>query len=663
MFIVDVAPLRKGATRDSLSYFASTNILAGSLVTIPLRNAQAFGVVLKSTPVADAKAAIKSSTFALKKINTATHGVLCTPAFMHACSKLADFFATDTGSVMSSLCPKAILEAGSEGALPNFATATEQPEEHIQEPKPHTATDTSDFIHMPHDIEARADVLALQAPDDDRLAHYRSLVRESFARGQSVFFCVPTFHDVARLEKHLSRGVEQFVFAFSGSLGKKRMAKRWVAAVTSKEPVVIIATGAFLSLPRHDYGNFVIENDLSGAFRQITRPSLDIRRAVETVAKEYGARTIIAGSLLRIATIERVREHDIAEYAPLQYRSLTTATCKLLQMKKIIGSSGADFIIHPDLLATIERATLANERVFLFNSRRGLAPLVVCGDCGSVVPCDACEAPVALHGGTDPREPGNRFMCHRCGKRRDAGERCRACDSWNLKMLGIGTETISEYLKKHIPHATIHTLSSDTAPTRTAAEKIISSWYSSGGSILIGTELALPYLTEPVEHTAVVSIDPLFSLPDFLVHERVMNSLLAVRARATHSVTFQTRRENTRLFDLAIAGNLIDYCKEELQDRRETSYPPFSLFITISVAGTKDAAAKEMGRIKGIIDDLSPDLELSVFPAFVPVLKGKFILNGLIQLPRSAWIIPDLLEVLRNLHRSAKIVIDAESVM
>ena len=178
------------------------------------------------------------------------------------------------------------------------------------------------------------------------------------------------------------------------------------------------------------------------------------------------------------------------------------------------------------------------------------------------------------------------------------------------------------------------------------------------GAILIGTEMMVPYL-EPVEHTAVVSIDALFSLPDFRIHERLMYTLLQLRNVAQKSFILQTRAVEERIFNHALKSNILDFYRGEIEERQIFNYPPFSILIKISLKGRKDAVQREMEEIK----EYFKPYELSLFPAFVKSLDGQFSMHGVIKIPRKKWIDEDLLAKLRTLPPQFTVAVDPESLL
>ena len=221
--------------------------------------------------------------------------------------------------------------------------------------------------------------------------------------------------------------------------------------------------------------------------------------------------------------------------------------------------------------------------MFVFAARRGLSPSTVCADCGNIVKCNTCGAHVVLHKAAS----GNFFLCHTCGERRSANEKCINCGGWRLTTLGIGTALSRGKIKRTISECNIFRIDADTTPTHQKAILVAEKFYNAPSAILIGTEMALLYLTQKIENSAVVSMDTFFSIPDFRIHERIMTILLKMRAITDRNLIIQTRDIAQKVFTYALAGNLIDFFKDEIEDRKSFKYPPFSTLIKISASGKK----------------------------------------------------------------------------
>ena len=180
-------------------------------------------------------------------------------------------------------------------------------------------------------------------------------------------------------------------------LSKKEILGTWKNICEEKHPVLIIATGSFLSIPRGDLGAIVLEKESSRSYKTQTRPYLDIRNVVETLAKEMNVRLVLGDILLRTETLWEEKNGKYASLSPLKFRSLTSANCEIIDMKIPQDMKKKEFTILSDKLKSVIRNNIeANEHLFLFCARKGLYPMTVCSDCGTVVSCKNCHMPVVI---------------------------------------------------------------------------------------------------------------------------------------------------------------------------------------------------------------------------------------------------------------------------
>jgi len=642
MKILSVIPLSRGIGKETLTYFTANNdVEVGSIVKVPLRGKNIHSLVVGVEDISEKKSDLKSLTFSIKKADKVVSSKFLSIHFIAAAEAMAAYFAATTGSVLNALIPKNVL-LGAELLSPARETNT-------------SSGSGTARVHNHHK-------LVIQSDDEERFAHYKSIIREEFARKSSVFLCLPTAADVGRAQAILEKGIGGYSYAFHGQLNKKNFTDLWNRLAIEEHPVLIIGTGGFLCVPRTDIGTIIVERECSRSYKFQTRPFLDIRTFAEQFAKFSGARIVFGDTLLRTETIWRYKHDELSELAPLKFRSLSTASQTLIDMRKLQemqGQAKVFKLLSPELEALIRQTKANNERLFLFNSRRGLSPITLCADCGSIVECNRCKAPTTLHSSSTERF----FLCHRCGERRGADERCKTCTGWRLKTIGIGIELVVEDLKKRFPDITLFRIDADSTKTHSKAKTAAAKFLESPGSILLGTEMALPYLETSIEsgieNGAVVSIDSMFGMPDFRINEKILYILLKIRAISEKNFLIQTRNITGRIFDFAIKGNLIDFYKEEIEERQLFDYPPFTVLVKISLSGTESRVKEEMERLAHIFEDYS----VQTYPAFVPHGRGKYTMHALIKIGRERWVEPALLEKLRGLPPHFSVSVDPESIL
>lgn len=598
MQTITVLPIVRGALKETLTYFAKEPAPAGAIIMVPIRNRDVPALVVESKEVADSKATLKLSDFAIRKISRMRPRQLWVTPFLRAAEKTARYFAQGLGETLLSLTPKTILDAELDGTLKSTGIFTNE-----------------------CTTRERIKISAIQEHAKFRTESYQRLIRESFVRNESIFICLPSSEDVANLTKSLERGIEQYVFAIHNDLTKKNIIERWKSILQENHAVVVIGTPQYLTIPRY-FKTIIIDEEHARTWRTITRPHIDLRTFIEYYAHEAGSNVTFGAPILRPETHKRLKNGEIDEWnrvalharLPIQTESLlkTEIIDPRIEERAFRERTGKrNFqIIGEYIQESIAQALETNESIVLLTARKGLAPVTVCGDCGTTFRCPECETPLVIH----KREGDKRiFTCHGCGFMRapEEGEHetCKGCGGWRLEGLGIGTERVEEELKKLYPNIIPLIFDGDHIKTPAQARKLIGQFekrkQEQKDAVLVATPMALPYLNE-VEHTIVVSIDSLFAIPDFRMHERVFALILTLREKTKKTLLIQTRSDDTTLFAQATEGDLQDFTDNELMLRKTFSYPPYGTIIKITMRGKKEVLVQEMENLKTFLSEYSP---------------------------------------------------------
>lgn len=631
MYVVLVTPFAKGIKAEYLSYFSQKHVEPGSIVTIPVRKKEYKGLVIETRAVEDLKQEIKNSDFGIKKIKSINKSFSFDKNFISAASETAKYFLTSAGAIINFLIPKHILD--------NVAKISFRQDETVRNNK--------------------GNKFVIQTEDEERFANYKNIIRGKFAKGESVFFCVPTIEDAHYAVKKLSKGIETSTFVLHGDISKKKILETWQKATAHDGASLVIATGKYFSLPIRNLGAIILERENSGGYKTMMRPYFDFRKFAEFYASSIGADLYLGDFLLRAETLWRFDQHELTEYNQIKFRSLSTAKTAVIDMKNKSKAEKAFPLFSNQMKDMLRDNHTNNHRAFLYVSRKGLSPLIVCGDCGHVVTCNKCSAPVVLYG-KDAKEPDNYFRCHACGEQRYSGEKCVKCQSWKLTEIGIGIDKVSAQILDFLPEAKIFVLDKNKAPTPKKAAEIVSKFLETPGGILVGTEMALLYMREPIENVGVISIDAMLSIPDFQIRERILKILLSCRLIAMQNFLIQTRRIEDDIFENAVTGNLANFYRQEFLDRKKFNYPPFSTIVKISTtAVSKQKLEHEFETLQKYF---MPE-ELAYFPAFVEKIRGRFVMNGIIKIPKMRQLEDILIHKLRNLPPQYKVEIDAQSVI
>ncbi|OHA59511.1 MAG: hypothetical protein A2589_01455 [Candidatus Vogelbacteria bacterium RIFOXYD1_FULL_46_19] len=641
MQIVTVTPIDKGLPSEELTYFSKASVQPGALVLVPIRKKETLALVTAVETASEAKAKLKTSDFSLKKISRLVHPALFTPAFTAGAKAAADFYTIPLGQAIKFATPKVILDALLDTTWPAPAT-----------PSPNQLKSAAPNLKL---IEKQA----LQDNLDERISFYRSLTRESFAQKESLLVLVPTALEAEKFYPELARGIEQYTLVLHNKLPSAEIIKIWHQALVDDHPILIIATPLFLSLPKRNIKTIIIEKEASDWYRPMARPYIDPRTLAEFYATAGSAKLIFGDTALRVDTIYRVEDRQINPAAPIKYRPYAEVPTEVLDLKKATPDLDPERefkLLDKSALDLLSFALHRRQSVFMLVGRRGLAPLTVCNDCNFIARCPTCNTPLVLH---EDSKRQRSFICHSCQARLENMDRCVNCSGWRLAPLGIGTETVAQAIEGVAGNASVSIIDSDHTPTPAKAIKSIAAFYQTPGSILIGTEMALNYLTEKIPHTIVVSLDSFFSLPGFRMREKVLRLLLSTKELTGNQMIIQTRLADDNLFAEVAKANILGFYREEIKNRELAAYPPFSILLKITRTGSQLQVEKDMNRLARLLESYQP----IVFPAFNATTRGKYTAHCLIKLPRLKWPDRNLQEVLRALPTAFIVEIDPADII
>ena len=634
MFVIEVIPLKRGMHLESLSYFSSESYESGTLLTIPIRNKPARGVVTGSAPVGAAKAALRAATFSLKKLPPQEHVSTLAPTTIATANELTQYYACQPGAALWGLL------------LPEVRDGTH----HL----PHTRHVTPHEVHPPE---------VLQDTSDERYLAYTSLVRGGLAHSESILIVVPSPIEADIAREHLSRGIEDRVVVLHSSLGVASRRSSYAALEDFSKPKLIIATPPYAVLERHDISTIILEGERSGNYRSRTRPYFDYRVVLRIHARHTGRRLIYGDLLVRTEEEALRREETYETFGEAQRRLALSGKLLVVRMKEKPDAGTPFRLFSSKIIDAIRKAHEEKKRCFLFAARRGLAPVVTCIDCGHVFRSPDTGAPYSLVRTTRDGKESRWFVCGVSGRRVRAADVCPICGSWRLRTRGIGIQHAYDELTKELPGVPIITFDQESANTYKKASFLRKKFYETKGAVMLGTQMALPYLTEPMSMSVVVSMDALRATPTWHQEEVTLFTLLALREHTAGAVYVQMRtiasaNEKDPFIEYARSGMLEKFYDEEIALRRKYKYPPFSHFVHLTWQGSTNAAAET----ERIVHMTLEFFDVHYYSA-PPSQKGTRIRYGLIRLPRENWPNIALVEALRQLPPSVRIIMNPDRIV
>jgi len=326
---------------------------------------------------------------------------------------------------------------------------------------------------------------------------------------------------------------------------------------------------------------------------------------------------------------------------------------------------GNHSIFSRSLQTALKTVLERKQQAILFLNRRGSATYVFCRSCGKALICPRCDLPLTLH------EDQGKLICHICGYSRQIPQTCPSCGKSQIGKYGGGTQKVEGELARLFPQARILRWDADSARQKGAEELLLSHFANHHADFLIGTQMLAKGLDIPlVTLVGIVLADVGMNFPDYRASERSFQVLTQVAGRSGRSllggqVILQTYQPDHSVIKRVSRHDFNGFYSDEIINRRDLAYPPFTQLIRLEIRHTDPGAAARKAEdifqmIKRYVEKQHLEKEIILsgpIPPFFARIRGYYrqqiILRGkdprsiLKQLPLEEWRIevnpPDLL--------------------
>lgn len=629
MYVIDVIPLQRGTHIETLRYFSSVSYQIGTVVEAPVRKKTKTAIIIAVSDVRPAKAGLRAATFSLRRLPVHTTAPVLSDALLRTAIVLAKHNASSTGAVLYSLLSPPV-RLGMVGVQGGGG-------------RPFPDTPSKSAPETPE---------VFQAPSATRYDAYRTLVRETFAHGGSLLFVVPSPATLEYAARVLGAGIEDRVIVLGSAMTARQCKAAYERMRDMTTTTLIVATVPYACLERSDITVVIAEHARSGQYRLPMRPYLDMREVLSVYATHTRRRLIFADLLPLTEQEEARRSEQYATFGERPKRITLPGTLVFLERPADQGSNQPFFLFTPQVLAAIKNTRRNKRRTFLLAGRRGLAPAVVCGDCGYLFRSPQSGAPYSLLKQTKGTDEVRWFVCGVSGERVRAADTCASCGSWRLRGQGIGIQYVYEELSRALSGVPIVLFDKEHATTHRRAQFLRDTFYQHKDAVMIGTPMALPYLTDGCTTSVVVSLDALRATPTWRQNEEQLATLLLLRELTDDTLYVQSRGPHDALIEYAARGMVEKFYTEERALRQTFHYPPHVVFFHL----TWHAPAAHADDIEVLVKDAFQGVAALEIYRPVHLKDGTGPRYGLIRIPTIDWPCPRVLKALRSLPPSVRII-------
>ena len=610
----------------TLTYKTNLDCAFGTSVIVPLGKRTASAVVLSETSP-DAKYTIKN----INSIDT-TRPQISEP-YMRWLKWLSDYYVHPIGQVLALPFPplqdkKSSRVSKKKSPVPqplrsNAKVLTEEQQKCVDNISQSTQFD----VHLVHGVTGSG-----------KTEVYLQLLDAILKKNQRGLVLVPEISLTPQLiERFAARFGDQIAVLHSHLTDRERTNQWW--SVVDKEKKILIGARSALFCPIEDLGLIIVDEEHEPSYKQEEKLRYHARDSAIVLAKILNVPIVLGSatpSLESWSHAQTGRYHLHSMTKRVADRALPTV--EVIDMRtertsrKEHGESALPFWLsdrlYKELIKTLER----REQAALFLNRRGVSPVVLCGDCGFIHKCPNCEISLTLHG-------SHNLVCHYCDYAIPATAHCPSCKVGELKNQGIGTEQIEEDIKKLFPDSRVARADRDEIHSRETLEQLISQMENHEIDILIGTQMIAKGLDfEKLTFVGHVLADIGFNMPDFRAAERSFQLLTQVSGRAGRhlssggQVLIQTFNVEHSSLRFALTADYASFAEHELQFRKELNYPPYGRLAVLRLVAKNTSLGESTSelvaeRAQSLIKKNENYKKISVLgPTVAPLakLRGKY---------------------------------------
>ncbi len=433
---------------------------------------------------------------------------------------------------------------------------------------------------------------------------YIKWLKAILKQGKNGLLLLPEIALTPKIIARIKAAIDVPIAQYHSAMSTGEQYDEWRRIKQGEVRIVIGARSAIFT-PLKNVGIIIIDEAQSDAYIQTEQAEYDTIFIAKIKSKQYACPLILGSATPSIKDYYLATEKKEYIYLPLKTRALKSPKphIHLIDMKQEFKANNPS-IFSKALQEAIEKRLKHKQQVLILINRRGHARFVLCRDCAHRIKCEACDISLTYH------QEGNLLKCHHCNYERPMPKRCPACDSKNIRYMGIGSQRVEAEIKSHFPKANVFRLDKDTSQTKGAHERLLYD-FEHQGDILIGTQMIAKGLDfDNVTLVSVLSADMSLFVPDFYAESETFMLLFQMAGRSgrrseTGDVIIQAYDIEHPVLSFVEAQDYDAFYQREIAFRKQAKVEPFYELIQITTSHKRyDEAYKKALKIKQQLNNL-----------------------------------------------------------
>lgn len=415
------------------------------------------------------------------------------------------------------------------------------------------------------------EVLLVRDTVNRRWQIFEEKIKAAIGEGRGIIILCPEINSCLTAKKWIEEKIKkEAVLLHSSNSGKEEL-ENWIR-VKSANIDIAIGTSMAVFAPVANLGLIIIDEEDSQVYKQEQSPFYNAKDIALFRARQNKADLILASltpSLESYYSVEK-RGFKLIEPGPKEKPGVFVQIVDLSEER--YRQKRGSIILSNILERNISEAINNKKKIMLFLNRVGFSTYAKCAGCGFIIKCARCSKNLIF------AYDRNELICRSCNFKSAVPEICPQCNLSYIKYLGLGTEKLESEINRLFPSARILRYDRLTRDIDLDKEQF---------DVLITTQIILKDLDKlkNIDLLGVVSLDASLNRLDFRAAEKTFQVMSRLIYAAKEKAVIQTAMPEHYLIKPLIRNDYALFYKEELSQRKELRFPPFSSLLLITLRG------------------------------------------------------------------------------
>lgn len=419
---------------------------------------------------------------------------------------------------------------------------------------------------------------------------YMSVIDNALAQGKTAIMLVPEISLTPQMMQRFNSRFPDKVAVLHSGLTEGERFDEWNRIFNGEATVVLGARSAIFA-PIENVGAIIIDEEHDSSYISENNPRYVTHEVAQWRARYNKCPLILGSATPSLDSFLKAKEGEYSLISlPERINGLEMPKIEIIDMlNEVLDGNVTPY--SRKLLNKLEECVNNKKQAILFINRRGFASFVMCKECGYRAKCDDCEVSLVYH------KEDNELKCHFCGKRYRALTNCPNCNSTSIKYGALGTEHVCKDLQELFPNVPIYRYDNDTTRGKNGHKNILAQFSNTSPSILVGTQMIAKGHDYPnVSFVGILDADVSLYNSDYKANERTFQLVTQVAGRAGRKtndgyVVLQTYAPKHYVYRFASSYNYNGFFEKELNLRKTTQFPPYSMILRILISSQSSEKA------------------------------------------------------------------------